>query len=124
MPHPFTPCAAVEGKYRLTGTVAGVHACQLVSDADEIIVGSALTCDLVVTDPLVPRRAFRLIRHRDHFESEQDCQSHWTLECFPGARVYVNNDLLRRGRVKLGDTISLGCHQLKFDIADPDARNY
>jgi hypothetical protein len=123
MAHTSTTCAAIGGKFRLAGRVAGIDACQLISDCDKVIVGSSVNCDLVVTDPLVPAKAFRLTRQRDHSDSEQDCRTYWLLETYPGARVYVNNDLLRRGHVTLGDTIALGCHQFQFSVADPVGRN-
>src|ERR1043166_4360565 len=124
MSHSSSTEAASEAKFRLAGKVAGIDACQLISDCDEVVVGSALNCDLIMTDPLVPRKAFRLMRQRDHVDPEDTCETYWILETFNGARVYVYNDLCRRGRVALGDTISLGCHQFHFTVADPNARNY
>ena len=54
MSHASPTEAASEAKFRLAGKVAGIDACQLISDCDEVVVGSALNCDLIVTDPLVP----------------------------------------------------------------------
>jgi len=120
-----TPIARSDGKFHLVGKVAGVEACQLISDKDEIIVGSAIDCDLVVADPLVPRRAFRLRREREHVDPEEPCDTYWILETFPRARTYVNGDIVRRGHVEFGDTISLGCHQLQFTAAaDHEARDH
>lgn len=111
------------GKFQLVGKVAGVDACHLISDQDEILVGSAIQCDLVLADPLVPRRAFRLKRERDHVDPEDDCDTYWVLESFPRARAYVNGDFAHRARVRPGDVIALGCHTLEFSAADASGRN-
>lgn len=113
----------MDGKFQLVGTVAGVTACQLISDKDEIIVGSGITCHLVIADPLVPRRAFRLKRKRHHVDPDAACDTHWVLETFSRARTYVNGNLVRRGHVEYGDTIALGCHQLRFEAAAHESRD-
>ena len=77
-PHPA-------GRVRLTGRVAGVQACELVADRDNLLIGSSLACDLTVADPLLPARAFRLQRRKCHAGTERNCQCQWTLEALPGA---------------------------------------
>ncbi|MCG3149008.1 MAG: hypothetical protein PCFJNLEI_02460 [Verrucomicrobiae bacterium] len=119
MGHSHPTATEPDSKFQITGMVAGVGACQLISDKDEIVVGSGLECDLVVVDPLVPRRAFRLKRARDHVAPRADCATYWMLESFPQARNYVNGSLAHRSRVEYGDKIALGCHELRFTpIAD------
>src|SRR5690242_18250032 len=120
-PNPIkTPTA---GKFQLVGTVAGVAACQLIWDQDEIVVGSAIQCDLVIADSLVPRRAFRLRRQWSHANTADACDSRWILEAFPRARTYVNGDIMHRGHVVSGDQIALGCHQLRFSVAEHEPRD-
>jgi len=109
-------------KFQLTGSVAGVGACQVISEKDEIVVGSALDCDLVVADPLVPGRAFRLKRERNHVAPQADCDTYWMLEAYPRARTFVNGGLVHRGRVECGDKIALGCHELRFTHVEHEPR--
>ena len=80
----------------LAGTVAGVDACSLVSNAGTIVVGSALDCDLTVTDPLVPARAFRLCRAAGG--------QGWLIEAFRNARVYVSTTAQAYPRVTAWNT--------------------
>lgn len=119
MPEDRNTMECCQGKILLSGSVAGVDACQLVTADDELVIGSGLDCDLVVHDPLVPRRAFRLSRIKRHTPDDAPCQSHWAVDSLSGARVYVNDDIVSRGRLAYGDRISIGCHQLRFDRATP-----
>ena len=98
----------------LAGTVAGVDACSLVSNAGTIVVGSALDCDLTVTDPLVPARAFRLCRAAGG--------QGWLIEAFRNARVYVNGELTDRDRIRFGDRVTVGCHHFQFKRQAPAVR--
>src|ERR1019366_6825343 len=84
---------------------------------------SAIQCDLVIADPLVPRRAFRLRREWRHADASAGCDNHWILEAFPRARTYVNGDMVHRGHVAYGDQIALGCHQLRFSAAEHEPRD-
>lgn len=101
-------------KVQLVGTVAGVDACHVLTDGESLTAGSALDCDLIIADPLTPRRAFRLREVKDHHERRSDCDSGWVLEALPGARVFVNNCLAKRERLSFGDTIATGCHKFSF----------
>jgi len=103
------------GSILLAGTVAGVDACSLASNADTIVVGSALDCDLTVTDPLVPPRAFRLRHIKQHTGAAEHCASHWLIEACRGARVYVNGDLTTKDRLRFGDRLAVGCHHFVFE---------
>lgn len=116
-------CPHPAGRIRLLGRVAGVESCELVADGDEIVVGSALDGDLVLADPLLPPRAFRLRREKCHAGTESACRCVWTLEAFPGTRVYVNRSLARAEKLAYGDTIALGCHEFVFLRAGDAARN-
>jgi len=111
-------------RVQLRGTVAGATACELVADTDEIVVGAAAACDLPVVDPLMPARAFRLRRVKCHAEAAEACRCHWVLEAAPGARVYVNQQLTRRERLRFGDIVESACHRFVFDRTPDDvARN-
>jgi hypothetical protein len=131
LPFPATPEVdplaahrAIHQKVKLAGSVAGVESCELVTGGTEIIVGSAITCDLVVLDPLAPRRAFRLVHTKEHAAPHLPCDTCWVVEPYPGARVYLNRALAeKREEVRLGDTLALGCHQLRFSAAGGDARD-
>jgi hypothetical protein len=112
------------GRMRLSGRVCGVDACELVADRDEILVGSALDCDLVIPDPLIPPRAFRLHRRKCHAGTEGDCRCRWALESLGGARVCVNGGLTRRESLADGDLVSIGCHELEFHTRAADTRNF
>lgn len=101
-------------RVRISGTVAGVAACELVSEQDRIVVGAALDCDLVVADPLVPPRALMLRHMKEHAGSRDDCRSHWMLTAGSGVRVFVNNQLTTRCRLYPGDTFAMGCHHFVF----------
>lgn len=105
----------------LRGYVEGVEACQLLTDRKSIVVGSALDCDLVVADPLIPARAFEIQFRREHAVGTS-LQGGWLLEALPGARVFINNDHARSERLAFGDVISLGCHRIAFDAGDAAAR--
>lgn len=110
-------------KVSLTGFVCGVEACGIVADGDEIVVGSAIQCDLVVPDPLIPARAFRLRREKCHAGTERDCRCYWILESFRDARVYVNRRLTRHEKISYGDVVSIGCHDLEFLRESAEPRN-
>src|SRR6185503_12424172 len=118
--HPESPTGLP--KVQLVGTVAGVDACHLLTDQTAIVVGSALDCDLTILDPLVPRRAFKLVHAKEHSGPHYDCDSCWVLQSLSGARVFVNGDLVRRERLAFGDTVSLGCHHFVFGNGDSDLR--
>ncbi|MCC7192391.1 MAG: hypothetical protein IT444_06360 [Phycisphaeraceae bacterium] len=120
------PLAAVSDhhqKVKLVGKVAGVQSCELLTEGTEIIVGSAITCDLVVLDPLAPRKAFRLIHTKDHAGGYEKCDESWIIEPAAGSRVYLNHTLARREPIRFGDTISLGCHHFVFSTAEAGARD-
>lgn len=116
-------CAQCGNKVRLTGSVAGIDACEIVSDSDEILVGAGIDCDLVTADPIVPVCAFRLRRAKKHRGTQYTCDVSWTLEACPNARVYVNNRLTGREKIVFGDSISIGCHRFEFTRADAVPRN-
>ncbi|OGV59620.1 MAG: hypothetical protein A2498_04395 [Lentisphaerae bacterium RIFOXYC12_FULL_60_16] len=118
--HPGADAPAVE----LTGTVAGVLACGLVSNDDRIVIGSALHCDLVVTDPLVPSRACRIIHIKHHADASHACHTNWMLEVCRGARVYLNGELASREHLHFGDRLSIGCHRFTFDRHTPERRRH
>jgi hypothetical protein len=107
----------------LRGTVAGATACELVADSDEIVVGTDPACDLPVLDPIMPSRAFRLRRIKCHSGTEEECRCHWILESSHGARVYVNQQIARRERLRYGDVVDSGCHHFVFTSADSASRN-
>lgn len=111
------------GQVHLCGTVAGATACELVADGDEIVVGADPACDLPVLDPLMPFRAFRLVRVKCHSGTEEECRCHWILESTSHARVYVNQHLTRRERLYYGDTVDSGCHRFVFTRTDSASRN-
>ena len=119
-----TVAAHPAGRIRLTGRVCGIDACELVADRDEIIVGSALDCDLVIPDPLIPPRAFRVRRRKCHAGTEGDCRCQWALESLGGARVCVNRRLTRRECLADGDRVSIGCHELEFRTHAAVPRNF
>lgn len=100
---------------RLRGSVAGVDACELLSDREDITIGSAVGSDLMVNDPLVPAKAFRISREPPLAPDRKDAPPRWLIEVLPGARAYVNNDLARREPLTPGDVISIGCHRFVFD---------
>ena len=109
-------CEQCRGRrVRISGTVAGVPACELITEQDRIVVGSDPTCALVVVDPLVPEQAMDLRHVKMHTGIKGVCRSHWMLTARPGVRMYVNHQLTRRTRVAAGDTIAIGCHQFDFD---------
>jgi hypothetical protein len=113
-------CAAnseITAKVRLSGTVAGVEACSLVSDQHEMRVGSGLTCDLCVLDPLLPEQAFRIYQ-------DQKAAGEWLLESLSGTRLYLNNELTVRDHLHFGDQIHAGCHRFKFEPSPEVGRNY
>lgn len=119
-----TPSGNCETRVRLTGRVAGVESCEVVAGSDEVLVGSGVSNDLVVCDPLVPPRAFKLVRHERHCRGSTDaCNIVWMLEALPGARVFLNDRFTRRDQVTFGDRITVGCHQIIFTGADADMRN-
>jgi len=124
-PAPLTHDRAAENspKVQLVGAVAGVHACELVTNNAQIVVGSGGDCDLVVMDPLVKRKALRLVHNKEHAGVHEHCGSCWTLETLGGARAYVNGDLVDRSRLAFGDVIALGCHELVFSEHDARARD-
>ncbi|MCX5662380.1 MAG: hypothetical protein NTW19_22095 [Planctomycetota bacterium] len=111
------PTAMVE----LRGSVAGIKACEILTDRREILVGSALDCDLVVHDPLVPRKAFQIRLGRER-ENDDVPPNVWLLEALPGARIFVNNNHARRERLAFGDVISVGCHRFHFENGAVAAR--
>lgn len=113
----------VAERVHLLGTVAGTTACELVADGDEIVVGSDPACDLPVVDPLMPARAFRLTRSKCHSGPGEDCKCYWTIESGAFARVYVNQQLVRRERLQYGDVVDSGCHRFVFTGADDASRN-
>jgi hypothetical protein len=109
----------------LVGYVAGVEACHVLSEADRIVVGSGVSCDLVVLDPLSPRRAFCLRRVIEHAQSGVGCKDYWQVEVFAGARVYLNGSLAsRRDRVKGGDCLVMGCHTFYFYDRMAEGRDF
>lgn len=119
-----TPSEQCESRIRLTGSVAGVDACEVVCDGDEVRIGSAIHNDLVVCDPLVPPRAFKLVRKERHYHGNpESCDAVWMLETYPGARVFLNDRCTRRDKVTFGDRIAVGCHQILFAPAGPVPRN-
>ena len=111
-------------RIRIAGAVAGVPACELVSERDRIVLGSSLGCDLIVDDPLVPSRAADLTHVKVHAGSRDDCRSHWMIRARPGTRVFVNRRLIRRAKLSPGDTFAIGCHQFEFaeDLDTPRDR--
>lgn len=113
-------------RVRLAGTVAGVDSCELITDREEITVGSALSCDLSVTDPLIPARAFvirRTARCGDPAAGPLSPPA-WTVEAAPGCRLYVNDALARVERLAPGDSLRSGCHAFVFEDAAGRARNF
>src|SRR5688572_181766 len=110
-------------KVRVSGRVGGVVACELLTVADEITVGSAVDNDLVLLDPLAPPRAFRLSHLKEHDDPKHVCHACWELHAFPGARVYVNNSLTPRERLAFGDVIAVGCHAITFGDGNIDQRD-
>ncbi len=56
--HDASPDSAL--RLELVGQVSGVEACRIVSSSTHVVAGLAADCDLVLADPLVPRRAFRI----------------------------------------------------------------
>ncbi len=117
-------CPHCEGeRISLLGQVLDVDACHLISDQDEIVVGPGIDCDLIVADPLIPSRAFRLRHIKRHARVSSECNSYWQLEACPGARVYLNGDLTQRSRLHFDDRISIGCHHFVFHEAARDVRN-
>jgi hypothetical protein len=104
-------------KVRLSGTVADVEACTLVTDQREIRVGSVLTCDLCVMDPLLPPQAFRI--YQDSASTDD-----WLLESLSGTRLYLNNELTVLDHLHFGDQIHAGCHRFKFEPSPEGGRNY
>lgn len=101
-------------RVRLTGRVAGVDACEIVSDRGRITVGSAASCDLCVADPLMPARAFT-IQRADRGSTAGDAGAlQWIIQSAAGSRVYVNDDLVHREFLVSGDTIDVGCHRFRF----------
>lgn len=115
----MNPCPDNHRRVQIIGTVAGIQACQLLSDHEEIVVGSGLDCDLVVADPLVPRRAFRLRCEKSHHGMHEPCDCRWVIEAVGAARVCLNGRLTRRDRITFGDVIGIGCHRLAFDQVAP-----
>ena len=119
-----TPSKKHESRIRLTGSVAGVDSCEVVFDGDEVQIGSAVHNDLVVCDPLVPPRAFKLVRHERHYPGNpESCDAVWMLEAYPGTRVFLNDRFTRRDKVTFGDRIAVGCHQILFAPAGQVPRN-
>jgi hypothetical protein len=110
-------------RVRLAGSVAGVAACELVTEKDSIVIGSALDNDLVVIDPLVPLRALSLRHVKLHAGSRDTCRSYWQLTAGAGVRVFVNNQLITRCRLVPGDTFAMGCHQFVFEDAQDVPRD-
>ncbi len=111
----------------LVGYVAGVEACHVLSESARITVGSGVACDLVVLDPLSPKRAFCLKRVTEHAweEGSSGCADHWEVEVYRGGRVYLNGSLVgRRGRVKPGDCLVMGCHTFYFYDAMAEGRDF
>jgi len=111
------------GRVQMLGTVAGVRACELIADGDEIVAGSDPACDLPIFDPLLPPRAFRLRRIKCHAGTGEQCRCHWIIESGPHARVFVNKHITRRERLHFGDTVETGCHRFVFARADAASRN-
>lgn len=105
------------GKIRLSGTIAGVEACLLVTDQALFSVGSGLTRDLCVLDPLLPDEAFRIYRDTQN-------EGNWILEASSGSRLYLNNELTLRDRLHFGDQIHAGCHRFRFEKCPDLGRNY
>ena len=103
---------------RLRGSVAGIDACELLSDRDDITIGSAPGVDLMVNDPLVPPKAIRIRREQPAPGDRKGASQRWLIEVLPGARAYVNNDLARREPLTPGDVISIGCHRFVFETID------
>lgn len=104
-------------RVEIVGDVAGVDACRVLSDRGRIVVGSALDCDVVLRDPLVPARAFELRFDPTRIGPRRRLASGWLLEPSPGARVFVNNDLAKTESLVTGDEIAVGCHRLRFKAA-------
>ena len=114
---------ALEKRLQIAGSVAGVPACYLASDKDEVVVGSRLDCDLVAPDPLVPARAFRVTCVKTHRPGTRACAHRWWLRAEPGVRVFVNGTAVRRAPLAEGDRIELGCHKLTFGAAPEELRS-
>lgn len=112
-----------DGKIRLRGSVAGVEACELIADCDELVVGAGSDCDLTVADPLFPKRAFQLTRQKCHCGTEDVCRCSWRLTAFPNSRIYVNSHLVQKEQLRFGDMIASGCHQFIFSRAIETPRN-
>jgi len=110
-------------RVRLTGTVAGVDASCLVSDADTILVGADLGCDMTVADPLIPAKAFRLRHIKQHAGPNRTCNSYWLLETLHDTRVFLNGCLTERDRISFGDTLVAGCHHFVFERDDAAPRD-
>ena len=101
-------------KVKLLGRVGEEEACSLITDRSRIVVGSGLGCDLILSDPLVPARAFMLRHVKEHGDLNHSCGSCWQLEVFPGARVFLNRHIAKQELIHFGDTITVGCHLLFF----------
>ncbi len=112
-------CPDNHRRVHLVGRVSGVQSCEVLSDHERIVVGSGIDCDLVVADPLVPRRAFRLRCDKSHHGMHEPCDCRWVLEATGAARVCLNGRLTRRERITFGDVIGIGCHRLVFDQVGP-----
>jgi hypothetical protein len=111
-------------RVRILGRVAGVEACEVVTGSDEIRIGAGTDNDLVMCDPLVPSRAFTLVRHKHHCDSTHEaCTNVWIMEAHPDARVFLNHRHTQRDKVIFGDIITAGCHQFIFAPSDPEARD-
>ncbi len=108
------------GKVRLTGSVAGVESCALVTDQENFTVGAGLACDLCLVDPLLPGPAFRLRREW----SDPANRGGWTVEALEGTRLYLNQELIHRDRIRLGDVLHAGCHRFRFELCSPGERNH
>lgn len=108
----------------LVGYVAGVEACHVLSEADRITVGSGVGCDLVVVDPLSPRKAFCLKRVTEHGAHGRECVDYWYLEVYSGARVYLNGSFAGREQVRPGDCLVMGCHTFYFHDAVAEGRDF
>jgi hypothetical protein len=108
----------------LVGYVAGVEACHVLSEADAITVGSGVGCDLVVVDPLSPKKAFVLKRVTEHGAHGYECVDRWFLEVYRGGRVYLNGSLARREQVRPGDCLVMGCHVFYFQDALSEGRDF
>lgn len=117
------PHTHLHHQLQLVGQVDGIRSCHVVSDEAEIVVGSARSCDMVVPDPMVPARAFKLVFVKNHHGPRDACECTWWLKPIGGARLCVNGSLAGREPIRAGDVIGIGCHTIRVEEAPARTRN-